>query len=132
LKDAAGDAAETARLVDAAPEGFEVYSGDDKLTLPLLAVGAVGVVGVAANWAPAAHAELLAAWDKGDVPGARALNARLLPSFAFESSEAAPNPLPAKAALRALGHSVGQCRPPLGPAPDGLDDQAREVLAALA
>jgi 4-hydroxy-tetrahydrodipicolinate synthase len=86
---------------------------------------------VAANWAPAPFAEMIAAHEKGDVVGARAVNARLLASYAFENSARAPNPQPAKAALRALGQRVGQCRLPLGPAPDGLDQEAREVLAAL-
>ena len=52
VKDAAGTWSQgSARLVAEAPEGFELYSGDDALTLPLLSVGAVGVVSVAANWA---------------------------------------------------------------------------------
>ena len=51
VKDAAGDVAATARLAAAAPAGFEVYSGDDPMTLPLLAVGAVGVISVASHWA---------------------------------------------------------------------------------
>ncbi|HAQ23898.1 MAG TPA: 4-hydroxy-tetrahydrodipicolinate synthase, partial [Acidimicrobiaceae bacterium] len=46
-----GDLAETARVVAAAPDGFEVYSGEDALTLALLAVGAVGVISVASHWA---------------------------------------------------------------------------------
>ena len=50
LKDAAGNPGETAALIARAPDGFEVYSGDDAMTLPLLAVGAVGVVGVATHW----------------------------------------------------------------------------------
>ena len=50
LKDAAGNPGETAALVSSAPEGFEVYSGDDAMTLPLLASGAVGVIGVATHW----------------------------------------------------------------------------------
>ena len=50
VKDAAANPAETARLIADAPDGFEVYSGDDALTLPLLAVGAVGVIGVATHW----------------------------------------------------------------------------------
>src|SRR5687768_8948515 len=53
VKDAAGNPAETAALIAGAPAGFEVYSGDDVLTLPLLSVGAVGVVSVAAHWAAA-------------------------------------------------------------------------------
>ncbi len=63
--------------------------------------------------------------------GARDINARLIDSFDFESSESFPNPLPAKAACRALGLSVGQCRDPLGPAPAALDDLARRVLEDL-
>lgn len=131
VKDAAGDPAASARLIAEAPPGFELYSGDDGLTLPLLAVGAVGVVGVATHWAGAAHGRLLDAFVKGDVEEARRINATLLPSFAFETSEAAPNPIPAKAMLRVLGLPVGQCRLPMGPAPDGLEDRARQVLAGL-
>ena len=67
LKDAAGSPADTARVIAEVPDSFEVYSGDDSLTLPLLAVGAVGVVGVATHWAAAEMAELIAAFHKGDV-----------------------------------------------------------------
>jgi 4-hydroxy-tetrahydrodipicolinate synthase len=131
LKDAAGNPAETARVVAEAPSGFEVYSGDDGLTLPLLAVGAVGVVGVATHWTATDHQELFALWAKGDVDGARRVNARLLPSFAFETGDDAPNPIPTKALLRVLGLPVGQCRLPMGDAPDWVEPQARDVLAAL-
>ena len=131
VKDAASDVAGSARLLAEAPSGFELYSGEDGLNLPLLAVGASGVVSVAAHWSGALHAEMLASFAKGDVDGARAANARLLESFAFETSEAAPNPIPAKAMLRVLGHRVGECRPPMGPAPAGLEDRARAVLANL-
>ncbi len=131
VKDAAGDPGESARLVAAAPPSFELYSGDDKLTLPLLAVGAVGVIGVATHWAGPQHAEMLAAFAKGDVARAREINATLLASYAYESSDDAPNPVPAKALMRVLGHPVGECRPPMGPTPPGLEDHAREVLADL-
>ncbi|MGH9183534.1 MAG: 4-hydroxy-tetrahydrodipicolinate synthase [Acidimicrobiales bacterium] len=131
VKDAAGSPAGSAALVAAAPAGFELYSGDDSLTLPLLAVGAVGVVGVATHWAGELMAALVAAFAGGHVQEARRLNARLLPSFAFESSETAPNPVPTKAMLRVLGHPVGWCRPPMGPEPPELEAQARRVLADL-
>jgi 4-hydroxy-tetrahydrodipicolinate synthase len=55
----------------------------------------------------------------------------MLPSFAFETGDDAPNPIPSKAMLRTLGFSVGQCRLPLGPAPEGLEEQARVVYAGL-
>ncbi len=131
LKDAAGDVAATARLAAQTPRSFEIYSGDDALTLPLLSVGAVGVVSVASHWVGKELAAMVASFLGGDVEGARQTNASLLADFAFESSEAAPNPLPAKAVLRALGLAVGQCRPPMGPAPAELDRQAGEVARRL-
>lgn len=127
LKDAAGSPAETARVVAAAPPGFEVYSGDDALTLPLLAVGAVGTVGVATHWTAPDHVEMFQAMAGGDLARARAVNARMLPSFGFETGDDAPNPIPTKAMLRTLGIPVGQCRLPLGDAPAGVEDTARRV-----
>ncbi len=131
VKDAAGDVAESARLVAEAPEGFELYSGEDKLNLPLLAVGAVGMVSVAAHWAAPETVAMVDAFAAGDVAGARRLDQRLRESYAFESGDLAPNPVPSKAMLRTLGLSVGECRPPMGPTPPGLEDRAREVLARL-
>lgn len=131
VKDSAGDVAATARLVADAPGGFEVYCGDDSVNLPLLAIGAVGLVGVAAQWAGPLLLELVTAYEKGDVDAARATNGRLLDSYDFESGDDAPNPVPAKAILRALGQPVGRTRPPMGPDPVGLEDRARLVLAGL-
>jgi 4-hydroxy-tetrahydrodipicolinate synthase len=131
VKDATGDPAGSARLIAEAPTGFEVYSGDDALTLPLLAVGAVGAVSVASHWAGVEIAEMVAAWFKGDVDGARLLNARLIESYDFESSDTFPNPLPAKAACRVLGLPAGQCRLPLGAAPPELEERAQVLLSHL-
>jgi 4-hydroxy-tetrahydrodipicolinate synthase len=131
VKDATGDPAGSARLMAEVPEGFEVYSGDDALTLPLLALGAVGAVSVASHWAGEEIASMVAAWLEGDIDGARTENARLFESYDFESSETFPNPLPAKAACRALGLPAGQCRLPLGAAPPELDERARTVLSNL-
>ena len=131
VKDAGGDPAASARLLTQAPESFELYSGEDALTLPLLAVGASGVVGVAAHWSGRLHGEMLTAFTKGEVEEARRLNAMLLESYSFETGDAAPNPVPAKAMMRVLGLRVGQCRPPMGQAPDGVEAQARQVLANL-
>jgi 4-hydroxy-tetrahydrodipicolinate synthase len=131
LKDAAGNPAETARVIASAPEGFQVYSGDDGLTLPLLSVGAVGVIGVATHWAGRLIEAMIEAFDAGNAPLARAINARLLPSYAFESTVEAPNPVPAKAMLRTLGLPAGQCRLPMGDAPDGLEAEARRVWAEV-
>jgi 4-hydroxy-tetrahydrodipicolinate synthase len=131
VKDATADPAGSAALAAAAPAGFELYSGNDGDTLPLLAVGAVGVISVESHWAGEEVAEMIAAFVKGDVEHARQVNARLMPSHRFQSSDEAPNPVPTKAMLRSLGLPAGQCRLPLGPAPEGLEDTAREVLSHL-
>ena len=112
-----------------APDDFEVYSGDDALTLPLLSVGAVGSVGVATHWTAAEHLAMFDALAAGDLAGAAALNRAMLPSFAYESLPDAPNPTPTKALLRELGLPVGHCRPPLDAEPPGLAERARAVLA---
>jgi 4-hydroxy-tetrahydrodipicolinate synthase len=129
LKDAAGDPGETAVFIAEAPDGFEVYSGDDALTLPLLSVGAVGCVGVATHWTGLEHQDMFSAIDKGDLAAATAINQSLLRSFAFETNLSAPNPLPSKAMMRMIGIPVGHGRPPMDVEPRGLDEAARTVLA---
>jgi 4-hydroxy-tetrahydrodipicolinate synthase len=131
VKDAAGDPPSTARLASQAPEGFQIYSGDDNMTLPLLAVGAVGVISVAAHWIAPRWRAVIDAFLAGDLADAIAGHAELLDSFEFETSTEFPNPLPAKAALRALGLRVGQCRLPMGPATPELDAWATKVLAGV-
>ena len=131
LKDAAGSPGETARLLEMAPDGFEVYSGDDSLTLPLLSIGAVGTIGVATHWAGREVAAMFDAFESGRVAEAAAINRRLLDSYDFETADAAPNPVPTKCMMRVLGLPAGPCRLPMGPEPPGLEDRAREVLAAL-
>ena len=131
LKDAAGDAPTTAHLAAQVPVGFEIYSGDDVMTLPLMAVGAVGVISVAAHWVAPQLRQVIDSFVAGDLAAAIAGNAELLDSFDFESTEEYPNPLPAKAMLRALGLKVGQCRLPMGASTPELDTQAQKILAAV-
>jgi 4-hydroxy-tetrahydrodipicolinate synthase len=131
LKDAAGNPAETARVVAAAPEDFGVWSGDDPMTLPLLASGAVGVIGTATHWCGEVMSELVSAFGKGDHQRARDLNASLFDSYRYESREIAQFALAVKVALRVLGQPGGPCRLPIGPEPEGLETEARGVLAGL-
>jgi 4-hydroxy-tetrahydrodipicolinate synthase len=131
LKDAAGNPGETAVLIANAPAGVEVYSGDDGLTLPLLAAGIVGTVGVATHWTSPDHQEMFDLWEAGDTAGARCVNARMLESFAFETGDDAPNPIPTKAMMRHLGFKVGQARLPMGPAPTFVEERAPQVWANL-
>jgi 4-hydroxy-tetrahydrodipicolinate synthase len=129
IKDARGNPGDAARIVAGAPDGFALYSGDDMLTLPLLSVGAVGVVGVAAHWSGMLHAEMIAAFDKGDVDTAREINARLLPSYASEGIETPTSA--AKAALAVLGKPSGPCRLPLAPVTEELRRHMHKIVVDL-
>lgn len=131
LKDAAANPGETAAVISSAPGGFEAYSGDDVMTLPLLASGIVGTIGVATHWTGDDHQELFDLWGKGDTDGARLVNSRMLESFAFETGDDAPNPIPTKAMMRHLGIPVGQARLPMGDAPAFVDERAPQVWANL-
>jgi 4-hydroxy-tetrahydrodipicolinate synthase len=131
LKDAAGNPAESAVLMSQAPAGFELYSGDDGLTLPFMAIGGSGVIGVATHWTGEDHQEMFALWEKGDVDGARRVNARMLESFAFETGDDNPNPIPSKVMMNVLGLQVGEARLPMGPPPAGLEERAKKVLENL-
>jgi 4-hydroxy-tetrahydrodipicolinate synthase len=131
VKDASNDPAGAARLLARAGAEFECYSGDDSLLLPLLSVGAVGVISVASHWVGPELGEIIRRYLGGDVEGARELNAELIDPISFQSSDEAPNPLPTKAVLRARGLPAGECRLPMGPAPDWLEPSARVMLVAL-
>jgi len=131
LKDAAGDPVSTSRFISEVGPDIEVYSGDDSLTLPLLSVGAVGVVSVASHWVGRQMGEMITAFLAGDVVTAQRINASLLDSYDFEGGDESPNPIPTKAMLRVLGLPVGQCRLPMGLAPAWVEDRARAILAEL-
>jgi 4-hydroxy-tetrahydrodipicolinate synthase len=132
LKDAAGDPSETAVLISQAPDDFEVYSGDDALTLPLLAVGAVGTIGVATHWTAPEHQEMFAALAAGNLAKATLINQAMLPSFAFETGDELPNPIPTKAVMKVLGLPSGPCRPPMGPVHTDLTNEATAILSTTA
>jgi 4-hydroxy-tetrahydrodipicolinate synthase len=131
IKDASGNPGETAHVIAAAPADFDVWSGDDPMTLPLLAVGAVGVIGTATHWCGEVMTELIAAFTKGDHERAQELNASLFDSYVYESREIAQFALAVKVALRVLGLPAGPCRLPIGPEPEGLEADAQRVLQGL-
>ena len=93
--------------------------------------GAVGAIGVATHWCAPDHRAMFDAWDRSDIVAARRINARQIESYGFETGDDAPNPIPAKAMMRVLGHAVGEARLPMGPAPAGLEDEARAVYDRL-
>ena len=131
LKDAAGAPAETANLMAQVPKDFELYSGDDGLTLAFLAYGGSGVIGVATHWSAPEHQAMITAFKNGDVALARKYNDILLESYAFETGDDNPNPIPSKVMMNHLGFNVGDCRLPMGPPPAGLADRAAVVHANL-
>jgi 4-hydroxy-tetrahydrodipicolinate synthase len=131
LKDARDNPAEAARIVAEAPDDFDLYSGDDSLTLALLAAGAVGIVGVATHWCGEHMAEMIRAFQSGDHEQARLINARLHPSFSYPVSELWQAPSAVKAMLAELGLRPGPCRLPLGPVPDEARVRAKEIITAL-
>lgn len=131
FKDATGDPPGAAELVALAGAHFDLYSGDDACTLPLLAVGAVGVVGTTTHWTGPQFQRMIAAFGRGDVAGARAIHARLLESFRFVNTDTCVYPMSIKAMLRALGLDAGPCRLPLPPTPPEVEQQAREVWKRL-
>ena len=131
LKDAGGSSARAAQLLALAPDDFEVYSGDEPLSLAFAAYGAVGVIGVATHWTGLLQQEMFTAFAKGDVVTAREINTRLLPSYQFMNSDTCVFSQAVKVAMGVLGVSVGECRLPLGPPPVGTDVLAREVLRDL-
>lgn len=125
VKDAAGDPAGTARLVADLP-GWTIWSGDDALTLPMLAVGATGVVSVAGHLAGNRIAEMIAAHDKGQIDAAAQINRDLAPLIAALFCTSSPIPL--KAALRMVGLPGGPVRLPLV---DASEREASIIRAAL-
>jgi len=131
FKDATADPPAAAALVAQAGEHSDLYSGDDPYTLPLLAAGAVGVVGTSTHWAGPLFQQMIAAFHRGDVAAARGLHARLLPSFKFINNDDCVFSMSIKAMLRTLGQDVGECRLPLPPAPPGTAERARAVWQEL-
>ncbi len=131
LKDASGDVPAAAHTKAVLGDRLDLYCGDDAWLLPFLAVGAVGLVSVAAHWAGPEQAAIVAAVERNDWAAARSLTERIAVSCAFEGTDQYPNPQPSKAALRALGLPVGQCRLPVGPSDAELDAQARRIVEEL-
>ena len=131
MKDASGDTASAAHTRSVLGDSFDLYSGDDSMLLPFMGVGAVGIVSVAAHWAGPEVAGIVHAVVRGDWAEAQRLNEVAARSFLFENSEAYPNPMPAKAALRVLGLRVGECRLPHGRSDLDLDAAAAEIVASL-
>ena len=129
FKDAAGSLDQTSATVAACPKDFIVWSGDDSLTLPMMSVGAVGIISVASHIAGREISEMVKAYHSGNVKKAQEIHLRLLPLF--KALFITSNPTPVKAALEMVGHPVGIPRLPLLEANDSEKAQIRKVLVGL-
>ena len=114
VKEASGALARETDLINRAPEGFAVYSGDDPTALPFLLCGGHGVISVAANAAPKLFADMCRAALAGDIPLARELNRRLTPLY--DRHVLRTQPRRPKMGRRPTGH-VFRTRPPAHPPP---------------
>lgn len=131
FKDATGDLAAAAALLAEAGDGLDLYAGDDALAMPLLALGAVGLVGTTTHWTGTWFQRLAAAMDAGDLALARRLHARLQPSFAYVNSDTSVFAMSVKVMLGVIGLPVGACRLPYPPAPPEVAPNAQAVWAGL-
>jgi 4-hydroxy-tetrahydrodipicolinate synthase len=129
IKEASGNREQIEKILAGAPEGFQVLSGNDDDTLWMMKQGGAGVISVASNVAPALLAEFTGAIRKGDMEKAEALNDKLTPLFnnCFVES----NPIPAKAAMNAMGLIENELRLPLVPCQQSTYDLMVETIKPL-
>lgn len=126
IKEASGNIGQIASIIHRAPKDFLVLSGDDAITLPLIALGGHGVISVASNEIPAEMTELATSAYQGNWDRARALHNRFLPLMEVNFCE--PNPQPVKAAMEMMGLLESNVRLPLVPASPASRDKIRAVL----
>jgi 4-hydroxy-tetrahydrodipicolinate synthase len=110
-KEGAGSLSQVCEIIQRCGDKIAVLSGDDGLTLPMMAVGARGVITVTANIEPAGMAAMMDAFEKGDLERAKQLHYRMYPLFNILFVET--NPIPVKTALALMGKTSGELRLPL-------------------
>lgn len=116
VKDATGNISMITKLMSLVDENFLLYSGDDDQIVPLLSVGASGVISVLSNVAPRQTHEICQKWFDGDIKGAREAQFKAYPLIKALFAEV--NPIPVKAALNLMGKNVGSLRLPMTEATD--------------
>lgn len=129
VKEASGNISQMVDICRLLPEDFIVLSGDDALTLPLMAVGGRGVISVASNEVPAEMVQMVESALAGDFAAARAVHNRLLPLMQVNFVEA--NPVPVKAAMAMMGLLEESYRLPMCPPTPASKDRIRSVLQAM-
>ena len=129
IKEASGNREQIEAILAGAPEGFQVLSGNDDDTLWMMQQGGAGIISVASNVAPALMAEFVGAVRKGELQKAEQMNAKLTPLFTNCFVES--NPIPAKAAMAAMGLIENELRLPLVPSQQSTYDLMVDTVRDL-
>jgi len=129
IKEASGSLDQASDIRRLTPPEFGIYSGDDSLTLPILAIGGCGVVSVASHLTGNLLQKMIQHFESGQVSQASQIHAQLLPLF--KALFLTANPIPLKAALRLMGWEVGGCRLPLCDVPNDVVTELQRVMKEL-
>jgi len=129
VKEASGNITQMCEVCRVVPSDFIVLSGDDAITLPLMAIGGKGVISVASNEIPADMVAMVSAAARGDFAAARAVHNRILPLMQINFVES--NPVPVKAAMAAMGLLEEEYRLPMCPPTPGSREKIVQVLNEL-
>lgn len=129
IKEASGNLDQVSQLRAITPSHFGIYSGDDSLTLPLLAVGGSGVVSVASHLVGLQLQQMITHFQAGEIKLAQELHLKLFPLF--KALFLSTNPIPVKTALKLQGWNVGTLRSPLSELSPELEQQLKTVLNDL-
>lgn len=126
IKEASGDLGQMTEIIRNTDDDFYLYSGDDKLTLPIMAIGGYGVVSVAAHVVGKEMKQMIDSFVDGNVAEAAEIHQKLYPIF--EGLFLAPNPAPVKAALQLSGVDVGSVRLPLVPLNEKEMERLKDIM----
>jgi len=129
VKEASGNVTQMAEICRAVPRDFLVMSGDDALTLPLMAIGGRGIISVASNEVPAEMVQMVEAAEKGDFAAARHWHEKLLPIMQINFVESSPGPV--KFAMAAMGLCEEAYRLPMVPPRPASQEKILGVLKEL-
>ena len=130
VKEASGNLDQASQIRCLTPPEFAIYSGDDSLTLPMLAVGGSGVVSVASHLVGEQLQQMIKAFEAGQVQVATQIHLQLFDLF--KALFLTTNPIPVKTALKLQGWDVGSTRPPLCDPPVEVTQKLKDVLSQLA
>ncbi len=128
VKEASGNLGQMAEIISLAGDKITLLSGDDNLTLPVLAIGGTGVISVVANIEPADTANMINEWEKGNIEEAKRLYYKLLPLCQAMFYET--NPVPVKTSLALMGKIGDEMRLPLAPLSEGNLEKLKKALKA--